>query len=238
MALRVLHLSDTHLRKSPGSMRGKKAERRLASVLEKFSRLDETVDIIVVTGDIADDRSRQACERLSRALHSFGTPILAVPGNHDDPTEVDTCFPGSTVECGNWRFLGLDTSRPGRARGAVDSERLFRCLAELDSRPTVLAMHHPPVSPATGRAFGLDGAETFLREVALRPHIRVILSGHIHHPFVRRASDRLVIYGGPATSTGFKHWKGGLFTPTRKTTGGHVVLLPDDGEGPSQATRF
>jgi predicted MPP superfamily phosphohydrolase len=60
MALRVLHLSDTHLRKSPESVRGRKADRRLASVLEKFSRLNETVDIIVVTGDIAGDRSPQA----------------------------------------------------------------------------------------------------------------------------------------------------------------------------------
>jgi Icc protein len=238
VVLRILHLSDTHLRKSPDSMRGKKAEQRLASVLERFSRRNETVDIIVVTGDIAGDRSAQACERLSHALHSFGIPVLAVPGNHDDPTEVRTCFPESTVERGNWRFVGVDTSRPDRTRGAVDSERLFDSLAQLDGRPTVLAMHHPPVSPATGLAFRLDGAEKFLREMALRPHIKVILSGHIHHPFVRHAADRLVIYGAPATSTGFKHWKGGLFTRTDRATGGQVVLLPDDGEGPSQVTRF
>jgi len=238
MVLRVLHLSDTHLRKSPESVRGKKVERRLAAVLERFSCLNETVDIIVVTGDIADDRSPQACERLSRTLHNFGRPVLAVPGNHDDPTEVRACFPESTVECGNWRFVGVDTSRPDRTRGAVDSERLFNSLAELDGRPTVLAMHHPPVSPATQRAFRLDGADKFLREVALRPHIRVILSGHIHHPFVRHAGDSLVICGAPATSTGFKHRKGGLFNPTGRTTGGQVVLLPDDGEGPTQVTRF
>ena len=83
-------------------------------------------------------------------------------------------------------MLTLDSRRPGRDDGALGGEQLARLDADLaagDGRPTVVALHHPPL--ATGMPF-LDGIGLIpvtarrWRGIAARHHVARIVAGHVH----------------------------------------------------------
>ena len=105
-------------------------------------------------------------------------PVHVLPGNHD---ELD--WPGPhTVDCDGMRVVLCDTQRPGRDDGHLDLDWLAGEIAP--SRPTIVAMHHPPLVIGIG---GLDeiglpeseraGLATLLER---SPHVVRVVAGHVH----------------------------------------------------------
>lgn len=225
MVIRLLQLSDTHFAAGGAEVNGRDPAVRLAAVLDAV-RVD--VDALVLTGDLADDGSRAGCERLAARLAPLGRPVLAVPGNHDDPRAVRDVFGPDVLEVGGWRLVGVDTSRPGRIPGAVEVAAEMARLDAYDDRPTLLAMHHPPVSPSTHPWFELAGAAELTAAVARRPHVRALLTGHLHHPFEAEAGG-VAVLGAPSVLIAFRHDGDEVVMGGADTTGARVVSLHDDG---------
>ena len=130
-------------------------------------------------------------------LAPLGLPLHAIPGNHDDRELLAACFGGRigtagepiklSADCGALRLVGLDSSVPGREGGSLGSSQLDwleAALAEQPRRPTLLALHHPPVP--TGMlamdAIGLDPADGERLEQLLERHPQVLATscGHQH----------------------------------------------------------
>ena len=150
------------------------------------------------------DRCRRSnvCKSIVGAL---SPAVLAVAGNHDDPDNVHAVFGSTdTVDLGVWRVLGVESVIPGQDHGAVDVDALIRRLDQLDDRPTVLAIHHPPRSPSTNAMFQLIGADEMLAALRDRPHVRAVVSGHLHEAFERREGD-LQLWGGPSAYYAIEH---------------------------------
>jgi Icc protein len=233
MAATLLHLTDTHLPENPGEpVCDRDADAQLDKVLAACRQATASYDAIVLTGDQTDDASVAAHRRLRRMLDPAGAEIVAVPGNHDLADAHGEGWPEPTwCELGRWRVLGVDTSIPGEIHGRIDIDALCSELDARDDRFTVLAMHHPPKSPATHDWFRLLGGQALLHAIAHRPHVRALISGHVHLPFAWKYGQ-CALLGGPSTLTPFAH-EGRedhqVVVGKGAPTGARVLRLLDDG---------
>ncbi|MDQ2726503.1 MAG: metallophosphoesterase [Actinomycetota bacterium] len=231
MTATVLQLSDTHLTATPGGpVSGVDPDRRLAVVLGAWSALGQPADLVVVTGDDADDASTAAYTRLAKILEPLGAPILALAGNHDKPEGVAAAFGESTIaEVGAWRIVGLDSSRPEQVHGTVDVTAALAALDALDDRPTVVAIHHPPRSRSTHPWFRLDGAVELVEGLGVRRHVRAVITGHVHELFDFEGPGGMALLGCPSTLGAIAHEGARYEHRADGITGARVLYLHDDG---------
>lgn len=231
MTATVLQLSDTHLTDDPsGRVNDRDPEARLQAVLDAWRAAGRPADLVVLTGDNADDGSVAACRRLAGMLAGVGAPVLAVAGNHDTTASVVTVFGANpSAEVGAWRVVGLATERPGQVHGTLDVADALDRLDRLDDRPTVVALHHPPVTTSTNPMFQLEGAEDLLAGLAARPHVRAVVSGHLHEAFSFTGAGGLALLGAPSTLYGIRHEGDRYRLSADSPTGARVLTLADDG---------
>ncbi|MEW2489707.1 metallophosphoesterase [Streptomyces sp. NPDC048411] len=203
--MRILHLSDTHLDRSGGpDADGADGTAALRCLLAELGHLHD-LDAIVVTGDVADDGSREAYARAHGLLSGYagqrGADVFYTTGNHDDRTafadvlgsghvQPEAVYEGAAGEragastIDGWRLITLDTLVPGKGYGRLDRGQL-NWLRELLRSPaplgTVLAFHHPPVALDVDvqRALGLQN-DAELAETIRGTDVQLILSGHFH----------------------------------------------------------
>ena len=226
----VLQLADIHLRADGGRVLGEDPAHRLRLVLEACRRELAAPGLVLLSGDQADDDSAEALrEVLEMVGAAFDAPILAIPGNHDGPAAQREVFGAPhPAELGGWRVLGLDSCVPGEIHGSLDATAVAARLDALDRRPTLLAMHHPPVPPTTHRWFQLEHAEALLATLAERPHVRGVLSGHVHCAFARERGP-LRLLGAPSVLAPFRFEGEELITGAGGPTGARTVALAADG---------
>lgn len=226
--VRVLQISDTHLRAEPNTPADRDPDKALARTLRTVA--GHEVDLVLLTGDLADDGSVEALQRLGDSVAaSFGAPTMAIAGNHDTIDNVRAVFgPGDAVEIGEWRVVGCETMIPGEVHGAIDVDEMSRRLDALDDRPTVLAVHHPPRSTSTHPWFRLIGAEAMLDALRRRPHVRAVASGHLHEAF-RLNDGQLALCGAPSTYYAIEHSGDSWRVVDDATVGAQLLTLGDDG---------
>jgi Icc protein len=228
MPIRLLQLSDIHFADRSAPVNGRDPAGRLRAVLAATHPESSLVDALVLTGDLTDDGSRSGCRDLAAVLAPLGLPILAVPGNHDDPRAVRDTFGPGVLEIGGWRIIGIDSTRPDQIHGTVDVTAEMSRLDGYDRRPTALAMHHPPVTPSTYAWFQLDGAAELRAAVARRPHVKALFTGHLHHPFEARIGDA-TLFGCPSSLIAFRHEGDQVVIGGADTTGARLNTLHNDG---------
>jgi 3',5'-cyclic-AMP phosphodiesterase len=231
MSVTVLQISDTHFGPSAGSLiSGYHPEDRLATVLDAWAATGESADLILLTGDNADDGTPDSYVRLYAALSALGIPILALAGNHDISEEVTKIFGGADIaELGEWRVVGFDSSRPEQIHGTVDVPAACELLDALDPRPTIVAIHHPPISTSTNPMFQLTGAEEFLNELAVRSYVKAVVSGHLHQAFEIAGPAGITMLGCPSTLMAISHFRNSYTIGADAPTGARLLRLADDG---------
>ena len=189
----LLQLTDCHL----GAPWQRDSAAALEAVLAAVAGiLPGAPDAVLVTGDIAHTGAQAEYAQARSLLARAGAPLIVVPGNHDDRSALraglglpDSGRPdlSSVHELGALRVIALDTQRPGADGGQFDPERrewLDQTLASDRLTPTLLAMHHPPITtglPALD-AIGIPAPErAALGEVLARhPQVVLIVAGHVH----------------------------------------------------------
>lgn len=213
MQASVLQLTDCHI----GHPWGRDARADLDDAVRiAAGLLPAPPTVVLVTGDIAnggtEDEYRQARESLTR----LGSPVVALPGNHDDRHALAEAFGipptgradiSHVAELGSLRIVALDTQRPGEDGGQFDDARrrwLQEVLDEDPGTPTILAMHHPPIVtgvPAMD-AIGFPPEERLALVDVLsgRPNVRKVLAGHVHR-VVTGAAGATPVLTIPATTT-------------------------------------
>lgn len=228
----VLQLSDTHLGATRGEpVFGQDADARLATVLDAWRATGERADLVLLTGDLSDDGSAGGCERLAEAVATLGAPVLAIPGNHDSPAVVEATWNGPrAVPLDGWMIAGLDSTMPGEVYGHIDVTAAMAWLDSLDQVPTIVALHHPPVSRSTADEFRLDGAAELLDALAERPHVRGVVAGHLHDAVDLAAPSGLPVLGCPSTIVAIAHDGDEMaIDAPDAATGARVLSLGEDG---------
>ncbi|NMT65280.1 3',5'-cyclic-AMP phosphodiesterase [Marinobacter orientalis] len=190
-ALRVLQLTDPHLMADPGAeLLGINTRESLDAVIAQVLHDRGQPDLILVTGDIAQDATEEAYRLFGNKLEAFHCPSAWIAGNHDDSPLLALIAAERKADLrhviqGGWQFVLLDTSVPGKVFGQLaDSELAFleKTLRENPETPALVALHHHPVEIDTDwmSPIGLRNRDAFWQVVDRFPQVRIVLWGHIH----------------------------------------------------------
>lgn len=223
----VLQISDTHLRAEANTPADKDPDVSLAASIDGARGIH--ADLVLLTGDLADDGSLAALERLRDLVSVFAAPVLALAGNHDILDNVRAVFgDADSAEIGAWQVVAIESLIAGEVHGSVDVDDLIRRLDALDDRPTVIAIHHPPRSTSTHQWFELIGAEQMLAAVRERPSVRAVVSGHLHEAFHFHEAG-LELCGAPSTYYAIEHRGNEWRAVDDGIVGTQLLTLGDDG---------
>ncbi len=209
----LLQFSDLHLR-----AREDDADLRLARAVAAAAALRPRPQAVLVTGDLADEPAAEVYRRAHRALSELGIPIHAIPGNHDDRDLLAMAFAarerptGAPVHVlayvGALRLVGCDTTVPGSPGGALDSEQLGwldRALSNEPARPTLLALHHPPLAAGIVAMdeIGLAPADaaSFQSLLEAHPQVLAVTCGHVHRTATTMFAGRPLLICPSTNST-------------------------------------
>ncbi|NND36756.1 MAG: 3',5'-cyclic-AMP phosphodiesterase, partial [Gammaproteobacteria bacterium] len=197
-ALHALHITDMHLHAdADAELYGVRTDRSFRAVMDRAQRADNPEpDIVLVTGDLVEDRSEQGYRRFRSIMQAFDVPVLCLPGNHDDPGLMSRVLNDGNVSfcashgCDDWRFIMLDSHIPGDdggELGAAELQRLDEELASAAEANILVAVHHHPLTMGSAwlDGYGLRDAEPFLSLLSRYRNVRAVLWGHVH-----QASDR------------------------------------------------
>ena len=208
--MRLVQITDCHLFADPDAESRKGFPlRQLQSVLERARALRP--DVVLVTGDISQDETPASYRQAFDAFSGFDCPWFWFPGNHDRPQLMSELREiHDEVDLDRWRLLVLDTQVPGQVHGELGQAQLQELAWRLeeDDRPTLLAMHHPPVNVGSAwmDAIGLADRDALWQTLAAYGQVKGILFGHIHQAFAARHASsfgEIAIYGCPSTSDQF-----------------------------------
>ncbi len=210
----IAQISDTHIL-APDSSDPQFSVRANAveNVVRDINALAERPDVVIHSGDLAQNRSAQEYQFLCTMLSALKMPYFVVPGNRDDSVLMAEIFPHVQLHQGDMPFIhyciddftvrviALDSRGLASMKGNFTEIRLCALRTTLDQdrkKPTVLTMHHPP--------FDVTGAiepfqyETRAAVVALSDLLSTysnvirIFSGHSHRA-------RLSVLGSVSAST-------------------------------------
>jgi Icc protein len=204
----ILQVSDCHVSSDLNvKYRGQNPVRNLKSLLTPMRVRDP--ELVLLTGDISEDASAASYARVSTLLGTLGAPLLALPGNHDDPEVMKRHFRQGpwagphARRLGHWLLVMMDSTRPGKISGSfsqLDLERLDELLRSSDAEHVLVALHHQPVpvdAPWIDR-HALENPSLFFNFIDRDSRIRCIVWGHVHHDFRTQRKD-VVMLGAPST---------------------------------------
>lgn len=193
--LLIAQLSDLHLFANPDrDLLGLNTFSSLEAVLQKLKRLPVLPDQLLLTGDLAQDETHIAYQQIQALIAPLQIPTYWLPGNHDHLPTMKATFTEpifqahKSYQMGNWHFLLLDSSVPGKVYGGLSVESLNWLNQELeqcDPHPTLIALHHPPFSIKSDwlDQIGLQNSGDLFAILDRHPHVKLVVFGHIHQQF-------------------------------------------------------
>lgn len=197
----VAQITDIHLGFEPDNP-DELNRQRLDNVLRVLTRMEPRPDILLATGDIADNGDDAiSYQRWKEAISGLPFPVYPAMGNHDSRACFLAAFPNQPVVDGFLqyaieelpvRILVLDTLEVGRHGGGYCETRaawLRARLAEQPGRPTLIVLHHPPIE--TGLSWMTENPDAAWVKrleaiVGAQDNIVAMIAGHLHRPLVTR----------------------------------------------------
>jgi Icc protein len=218
--VRITQLSDTHFLEEGVDPEGAGAyntSEAFDAVLDHIGDHND-LDMVVVTGDVADHGGAAEYRKAAEAFSRFAVPVNVCPGNHDSDAVFSSGMarPGVStsrvVEVGSWAFLFVDSSAgtmldqdsglridpPGQTRlhthgslGRREAAWVNQMCETTKADHVFVWIHHPPEPPV---AMCRDDAyATEWHEIlGGHPKIRGFGAGHTHIPAEYKIMDRPV----------------------------------------------
>lgn len=206
---RLAQISDTHIRADDGGEAVAQLKRALVQAKTYGA------DVILLTGDLVNDEREDEYLALAEAIADPPAPLYLMPGNHDDRGLIRRVFTRHgylqrdgamhfTIEQYPVRIVALDDLVAGETHGLVRRsglEWLESALAAERGKPTIVALHHPPMltHDLLFDKIGLLDAEEFASVIARHRQVLRVICGHHHRIVVGQAAHAPVIVA-PSTS--------------------------------------
>jgi Icc protein len=236
-AVCLVQLTDSHLYAlGHADLLGLDTSASLNAVIELVRSEVPDIDLILATGDIAQDASESAYRRFIAAVATLPAPCHWIPGNHDDAALMgrigsDVGFTQEWVDAGNWRIVLLDSSVAGSVAGYLAPDQLELLERALDSageRFIMVCLHHHPVPIGCDwmDPLGLLNVDDLLPRLRLDNRVKVVLWGHVHQELDEQL-DGLRLLATPSTCVQFARHSVDFATDTQAPGYRRFVLLPD-----------
>ena len=215
-SIRILQITDTHLFAGKNeTLLGVKTWDSYQAVLRAIHSQAKAYDLIVATGDLAQDHSLQAYYHFAEGIAPFGLPCVWLPGNHDFQPAMYSALqeagisPAKRVIAGDvWQIILLDSQVFGVPHGELSEyqlEWLDHALAQDTARHTLLLLHHHPLPAGCSwlDQHSLRNAGELDEVLRRYPQVKTLLCGHIHQELDVQWNARRVL-ATPSTSVQFK----------------------------------
>lgn len=213
-SIRIIQLSDMHLFANPeDSLVGVNTYKSFKKIVDQIHKTGK-VDIILLSGDLAQDGSAEAYKHLAVLLNKLNAPTYYVPGNHDNLALMMQVYPLKHISnqrhivLKNWQIILLDSQKPGAISGYLNQsqlEFLQQCLQKHPKHRAILLFHHQPI-PVGSRwidQLGLKNADDLWKMIAKNPIVHTILFGHVHQEFAQTVKG-VECFATPSTCIQFK----------------------------------
>ncbi len=213
--LRIVQISDTHiLSQADKSLLGVNTEESFLAVVELVKQQAFPPDLIVLTGDLAQEPGINAYSRLKLMLTDLKVPCVCLPGNHDEGLLMVQHLHSNNIYCvtqvlaGNWQLICLDSSLEGSEGGHLSEETLqllSTYLQQHSQKPTLVFLHHHPILIGSHwlDTMAIDNADQFFKILNKHPQVSGIAFGHIHQ-IVDTRYQNVRILGAPSSCFQFK----------------------------------
>lgn len=193
VGIRILQITDTHLFAGKDeTLLGINTWASYQAVLAAILEEKRPCDLIVATGDLAQDHSSEAYQHFAEGISRLDAPCVWLPGNHDFQPAMFSALqeagisPSKQVLSGeHWQILLLDSQVFGVPHGELSEyqlEWLERKLSENTQRYTFLLLHHHPLPAGCSwlDQHSLRNAAALDRVLQNYPGVQHLLCGHIH----------------------------------------------------------
>lgn len=235
----ILQITDLHLFSDPEqTLLGVNTEKSFNAVVEHAHSLFPNPDMICLTGDLSQDETVPAYERIAEKMKLFHCPKYWVPGNHDDTDYIMNVFSKEHIQqqkhivLEDWQIIMLDTKKVNAVEGYMTDDQFELLEDALGSHPehhAIIFMHHHalPVGSQWLDNLMLTNAERFWDSIEPYHNIRAVICGHVHQEHEARKGE-ICFYSTPSTCFQFKR-KSQPFGVENLMPGFRVIELFEDG---------
>lgn len=202
----LLQISDCHLLEDPaGLYRDQNPDQCLQRLLPALKVIRP--DALVLSGDLAEDGSAAAYQRIVDHLNGLCSTIAYIPGNHDDVVLMHQIFgsagylSGPILDWAGWSVVLLNSVVPNDPAGELaDDQMAILEQAQSREKPTLVFIHHPPMAVGAHwiDRFPLRSPERFMAALDSQ-WVKAVGFGHIHQPF-SEFKEGIQYLSAPATS--------------------------------------
>lgn len=188
----IVQLTDPHLfADRDARLLNINTDASLQAVLQDIKSHYPKPDLLLATGDIAQDGSLTAYQRFLELAATIPAPLRGLPGNHDIRLDFHATWLNQAapiIDLGNWRIVLLDTMIPGSNAGELLPDQLdllTTAVQEAGSKHVLVAMHHNPVAVGSQwlDTMMISNGQQLLDLIADFPQIRALLWGHVHQEY-------------------------------------------------------
>jgi 3',5'-cyclic AMP phosphodiesterase CpdA len=217
----IAQISDIHLAKDNKAKNfHNHCLENFEKTIEKLNNLPHLPDIVLITGDISNDGSKESFIQFRDYISKLKSPFLIVPGNHDEPEVIDEIL-GDLLEKNNQPefndgiyvysnpkfpllIMGVSVFDKDYPGGTIKEKSIKALDEELNSSkniPSIIMFHQPPFKNGNSPFVDmpLKNADKFGDMIKNKRNIQAILCGHLHRYMVSKWNNQLVI-ASPATS--------------------------------------
>jgi len=196
-------------------------------------------DMILMTGDITHDETRQGYLNARPLLDPLQIPVHVLPGNHDAPDLMRDALNSEWINHqfqiiqGKWQILMLDSTVENSEGGMISASQLQQmqdCLEQQPELHALICLHHQPV-PIGSRwldTMQVENGDEFLKLLQQYPQVKAVLWGHVHQEFSGQ-HEHIRLLSTPSTCKQFTPGSDEFSIDKNKGAGYRWLLLLDDG---------
>lgn len=238
-AYQIVQLTDMHLFDDPSKrLLGVNTQESFQAVFDLMRESHPNPDMLCLTGDISQDETIPAYERIAQTLAPCRCPKYWIPGNHDDIGYIENVFPRHHIQqqkhivLEHWQIIMLDSKKIDAVEGYLRGDQFELIEDALGSFPehhALIFMHHHPVPIGSQWLDNLMliNAEKFWKNIEVFKNIRLVVCGHVHQEKESHHKD-IKFYSTPSTCFQFKQ-NSDRFAVEPLMPGYRVIELHPDG---------
>ncbi|NOQ35582.1 MAG: 3',5'-cyclic-AMP phosphodiesterase [Methylococcaceae bacterium] len=188
----ILQISDLHVLPETGdTLLGIDTEYYFKQVIAAAHERYGKFDLILVSGDLAQQPCIASYQRIHKVLASYKTKIVCLPGNHDNYGLMSFILNRDNISCDkqilleDWQIICLNTQIAESPCGRLAQKELdflVRCLEQHSKPNVIVAMHHhciPSESEWLDTMLIENSGELF-ECLSQYKEVKLILNSHVH----------------------------------------------------------